>query len=1457
MSNTSIQRDAMLDIVKTNYALTASQTVIAQWNHNRYTPPMAYGYYRSSSSNSTYVNSNVIVSNMYTVDTASYQATMTSSTPQILGTFSASMNSATTASLQNVVRIMFDARIDYVSDGIVDDVSEFMIQVVPKASGTDLTDFIDLDNVKLTENIYTKQELLFAADYFDTFTLFDQIQLKIIPLNDIAGLSATVKVSIKNICITPVSSDEGQEGQFERLKIPFKPNRPGDQALENSLITSSVNPITKYFIITDSFDEKIKTPELLPTFLSPFNEENYFFSPRAVYQQQKFNGHNIFVEYEKTVPSNQIYIKTQNFINDRLQSKEIISSISKCEVYIKTDSGWSSTSIYSETSNTSDIIKNGAMVLQYNGSTWSSGYNKNTLPQLNTNSGSISNIVNIKGIHVVFYTNSESARMRIVELSPRLALNLDNFVISTDYEQMIDEGNQKVPVGLSNVGSGKISLENLPRYSNTQDYYQIFNNNDKSSLNGLIKSDTKFTVYTTISDTTTSASSATIKSFTMYATEWSNKDVQTVDITLQDYGKMLQSLPAPDLLLTNAHNTRYSGTIQKSLEAGMQLGGFSDYDITSLNTVSETLRMQSQATVPIFYTSRERKIWDFISEMCVGHQMSAYFDENGILQFRDILRESVKSYSYSSASPFYITSSAINEFIPNIVSFTVDTQADVSEISINYKQMSVSNNLYDANNVIFTDDEKRKMTIEMPTYTKESNFSTPPYSPTKPKALICGNIIADVSSTDTQIQIGDYNHIDKREARFITDWQGYGIIEGEIIAWDGIKYKFTPVPGFPTIEKIRSPEELANAVAERYNALNTTLFSIEKFQLSSSSINPFVTLYLYNAPTINVGDSILLELIKNGGRIITTLGKVLSVSSLIISISITPDDYVKIKNTKINNIKIGTTLTTVDSIFSYISVGELAISYNMTGSLCNVRRGLFGTSAMEHLSQNFKDTTAFVGYAPLSSSTGPLKMGLGVQLQAKIEPDNADNYNFGLLGNKIGYLGFKGRDNKEYDHFSFTFTAGTDLDSFGIFFGASLVETGANANYFKSNGKKSSDMGVFIEFWPATNKKNESGVEVRIGPNPNSQPYYASKQKLITDNYRTTKKVFVPSTNGSSTYKGKKGNWVTKKIVTPANSNHIEVFFVRQAISEIRVNGQKVFLTRYGNNNPKRNKYVPIPVNKVRSTFGIFSRNTDKNYTTLNIQEIQAGSVNKSLNKTKTWNGSSGGSDSPAVDSVLETYQSRPQGSRKKGSTGFAHPVKPFSLRATPLLKGIEINDEKWAGDLPYYDFYAQTISGMNGQQVVPQGSVETSIVLGTPFRGRWAHKNNINEVVYTNAGGAAEYTGGPVYGKSIKMSEDKKITRTINDYPGSEKIELTTKWSSGEGSIQNIIDDITKNINKMKTVYSVEIYGNPAICVGDYVNVHYPESGVNNTEMVVISTNNNFSDGGITTSLKLRNTHQ
>lgn len=1432
----SASKDSMMSLLASNYALTASQTVIAQWNMNNYSRPKTYGYFSSNASATS-------PASYYISSTSSYSKSFTSTVPQLVNTFSPTFNSS------NIVRIMFDASIASVS-GLESSVSDFAVVVYPYTSNVLQTAFISSTEISLTENIYQRQEIFYCSNVYSTLK-FDRLDVYIYPTNEVSG--GTVVVNVKNFNISQVTEKEMQWNQHDRLSWVFEPNRPGDQILENNLITASVNPVTKYYIVTDTLSDRIRTPELIPAYLNPYNESMYYMTA-----ENTLTYKNIYVDYDNVAVCNQIYIKSQD-IGARMAGTYFTSRTSQIRVYTKTGGTWNSTPIYTELS-TGSFINNGAVVLQYNGSTWSAGYDYTTLPVM-TPAGAIANTASIQGIKIEI-ANNDTSSSRIVEISPRLSVNLSNFLVNSEYSSSLDEGNYAIPVGLSGANNATITLENLPRYTGadkTGNLYQIFENNPYSILNGLIGPNVKFTLYTTLTDTKTSSNSSTIKNFTMYSDKWTSNDLSTSTINLSDYAKYLQSTDAPDFVVMSDYHAFKIGTLQQAIETLLQLSGFSDYDINSLSTVSQRLKKKIGARIPIFYASKERKVWDVLSEIILGYQVSAFFDENGILQFRDILRESASGTFFANSSSYFnLTNTTLADYLPNIVSCNIEKKETMGNITLNYKQMSESNNVYSVNGSTVDQSSVQfgsKITV-VPT-----NSKTKPWEiSNEPSGLICANIVKNFLKTDRVIQVGDYTtskstQTNAGKPRFITSFKGYGLVEGEAVSWDGIEYAFSPsVPNFSAYEIVKSSDELSDAVARRFAALTTRIL-IQSITFSTHLGNGRSRFVIgANSHGLKVRDTVQISIYNSSNRLLTTKSAMVE--------SVTANSFNTILDSNIRTLisgGIGADTSVVKDVSK--------ISYRPTGRLMNVKRGLFGTSVDDHFSTTYYSASAFKGFALNTATVGPQNMDLGITLNQQYEIENGTSYPLGTKKNYTTYFGSLGNDSPYYNEYRFIFTPQNDLDNFGIFLGASVtaIAGGGSARFTTTNYGNYGD-GIFIEFFP-DNDSGTTGAVVRktSGRRSNdSDVIYYSLDKYLLDKYRPPQWVYIykqdPPGTGSFVRDDQGKKILIKKIwqTYPPKQQEITVSVsAKEGVGgeiNIKVNGKKMKFYPKGVL-PSRSTSNIISVgptfSRVGRSFGVFLRNDSMTYSKINLQQMQSRAGNQIMDQQISWS-EAGNPEITDLNALVGNNLGQKIVNDPKRRNGFIHSARPFSLRAEPLLKGLAIFDLKWEGDKPYFDLDPIGPYGIDGTQNFNENDIQKSRVVGTPFRGRIVYRNTKDEIAPLK-GSSDSFIPAMIAGKSIGDTGERKIKRSLSGRTGLDNVEISIPWVNNEGTVQRILSNIADNVNDMNTIFQVEMFGNPALSVGDYLKLTYSEKNISASIVVVSKLSTNFSSEGISTTATLR----
>jgi len=1444
----SAAKDSMMNLLANNYSYSASQTIIAQWNHNRYTEPSIYGYYPTSttrtSPDSYYVSYPTASTAMFTT-----QSQQLICSPDVA--FNTTMKS-------NIVRLMFDIKIDSIT-GTPIDASDFALVIKPYVSGTIVEEFSDTLPISIQENVYQKQEVFYCSNS-KSLKYFDKLALYLYPTNNIG--TASVSVTIKNLKIGYVNPIEMEEFQHDRLGWITDPIRPGDQLLENLLFNNTDSLITKYHIATDAFSDQISSPALIPTLIGPYNESIYYIPPKT---NQAGTGtvSNIYIEYASPVVTNQIYIKTQD-IDVNYGGTSLLYPNSSFEVFLKMNNVWSTTPIYTATvpsGAATPLLLKGSTILRFNGiSSWSSdglGYfaeDLSRLPIIDPVTGAFSlNTASIQGIKIEF----NASRSRIIEISPRLAVNLSNFLVSSNTSMNIDEGNYPVPVGLASSNSGEITLENLPRYTGTETgpLYQIFDNNQYSPLNGLIKPDVKFTIYTTIIDNYDQYYTAPIiKNATMYASQWENEDIETVKIKLNDYAKTLQQTPAPDILMMSEYQPYRTGSIKQAVEALLQLSKFSDYDVNSLTKVSDKIFLKTGGQIPIFYSNKDQNVWEVLSDIFIGYQVSFYFDENGILQFKDILRESASGTFYSDTTNYFqLTSSVTTGYLPNIISSNINKKEDVGEISVKYKERSVTTSTFDINGKTL---DKTAVNFNANLSIMESDRKAWEIT-NEPNALICVNVINTIGISDNTISTGDFSSSGSsgfgtgRAPRLITSFNGYGTIGGEIISWDGLEYEFTPyISGYNKTEIIKTPDELSQKVTTRVNALDDVK-QIVRFT-RSGTVGDLITASTSTSHSLLSGDIVSVGLFS------TDNSQQYFSQNVIIKSVPSSDRFTFNVSTTLGAIKNSPTLVGTNS---YVVRDISKISYRTTGKLMNVRRGLFGTNAAEHYSSNAKDDSAFYGIATNTSATGPTKMKKGMWLQQRFEPDNTTAYNLAVPANRTAYFGFHEKDSATFERYRFVFNPQDNLDGFGIFLGASARNTSGSITFISTDPNQGN--GLFIEFFPS-NRSGTYGALVRtsVDRSSDSNIIFYSLDKFLLDAFTppTTASTYQQDSNHKDVIiDGKKVFTGVKVTNHPAKQQVITVLVdERRKNIKISVNNKQMKFIQKGQRAITSN--MSNKITYLRSfkredrTFGIFMRN-DNSPTTMKIQEIQAAAKLQTMDREVTWYDQVGNRESYSdLDTIIDSNTGIPSrwGSSNNSLTGFKPPGRSFSLRAEPILRGIIIYDVKFNNNMPFFDLKVQSPYGKNVTQVVTEGAVHNSTIVASPFRGKVVYRNGMSEVVSLKTTGET-YRGAMISGKSITESPEKTLTRTIKSNSGLSKIQITSPWSSNSGVAEKIINDISKNINEMNTMYNLEIFGNPALQIGDYVRLVYPEKNINRI-VIISSIENTFSDGGFSTNVIARN---
>jgi len=233
---------------------------------------------------------------------------------------------------------------------------------------------------------------------------------------------------------------------------------------------------------------------------------------------------------------------------------------------------------------------------------------------------------------------ADMGRLQVVEISPRIELDLTNFVMNVETNSELDNKQNPLPISAISSNSALIHLSNIP--FNVSGYVlSIFSNNSsKSPLSGLFKKNVKFYVNYVIKDAITGVTSAdkVIPGGVWYAESWEGQDLQRTTVTTFDITKYLQLLSPTDYVSK-------SQDVFKVISNILDFAGFTDYDYDSLRKVTQSqvtmvdgvVHTNKQAIDSSFFYAdgQQQKVFDVLRELFEVYQIGAYIDAYGVMNF--------------------------------------------------------------------------------------------------------------------------------------------------------------------------------------------------------------------------------------------------------------------------------------------------------------------------------------------------------------------------------------------------------------------------------------------------------------------------------------------------------------------------------------------------------------------------------------------------------------------------------------------------------------------------------------------------------------------------------------------------------------------------------------------------------------------------------------------------------
>ena len=503
---------------------------------------------------------------------------------------------------------------------------------------------------------------------------------------------------------------------------------------------------------------------------------NSFERPRDVDMGTKprlyYPGPDTVYKYWLAPKNTNIDISLEYFSDEAKTVAKLIPSnkiVARFETSHDTPTSWTITGVKQDNTTISasgnTLNSSGEAVIYYNGTTWST-----TEPTTYTTTQYL------KKVSLTAVSSNTGKFIGVIELAPKWVIPIDSDIVSLSInKETTADDSSIVPVGTITANYMSLSLMKPHTTSRSITEYNIKNSIDNTKI--YLFKNVSIKPYINIGNGITSEK---VIQGTFYINSWSLSEFGDASIEATDAAKILQDTLCPQLLVQDSPVT---GIIKRVLDSV----GFSTYKI-NVNKTNNIVDDDSIPSLSFWWSEGDKTVWDVLQELCRDIQMNAFVDENNILNFYS------RNYIYDSSaeSQWTFTSEQINngsvvDYAPNIVSLSSRELNSGNQVRVRYRTAYVSTNSESS----------------QPLWTSEESY------------LGAGALAEDIENSSQTFKLEPATINSARPDKVLDQFNGYVLIGGEIIEYDGIWYQYVPASGGPLLEVlIKSQSDI-----DKYTAL--------------------------------------------------------------------------------------------------------------------------------------------------------------------------------------------------------------------------------------------------------------------------------------------------------------------------------------------------------------------------------------------------------------------------------------------------------------------------------------------------------------------------------------------------------------------------------------------------------------------------------------------------------------
>lgn len=1113
--------------------------------------------------------------------------------------------------------------------------------------------------------------------------------------------------------------------------------------------------------------------------------------------------------------------------------------------------------------NNSDGKCTGLLTLYWNGSAWTKnkwGTQSNpTMPKFSsTGSLPLSTTINkITVTQISADTNTEFEsytsdnvyndlyRMQLVEVSPRLEIDLSDFVQELSIDKSLDSKGSNLPISSMNTNDARITLSGIPVMSGSTivPIFSSQSNKPSTILSNMLRKNIKFYINFNLQSYNKTSYDTYIPGGVFYSDSWGENDIQTVDVQCFDISRYLQSTPVPDYV-ANLKN------VFEVITNILDLAGFTDYDYDSLYTICNS--KSSPLDLSYYYcNSKDSTILDALNQIFLAYQIGAYIDEYGVMKFL-----SLHNILSSTTSLLDISESSV---IGN--GYSVSNNAKPGKISLRYQTPKIkqSPSLQNVKNVNIKESPSFIYTTSNDVVWQQQTIDSVGF-----------NYLDETMEEDANVFKLNNNDLLDIFHTFNLNNDGYAAIESEIVSFVYKEYEIS-------------------------NIAKTQLVTVSvKNNLElSAEIDRFIKQY-----TIGLKNSYadITDAFGDGETITYTANNSFEVGQKVSIVGVNPKTY----NIQGTIISVSPTSFDVLGLASetYVSGGAATIAsdYDVlitpTGNITNVQRGMFGTAPSTHVritdleSKGLSEAKISADYGSISSSdiclitndkttgTGNLTDSLPSIDKIKIVVDS--DYKTIIYPTDEIDIGY-GTYSVKFD------MPDQSKTSAGLFFNMEN-DTSTSGAYFVELIRYNQENKQTQELYDPpryrylmTITDSDNYLHAWADVTGECQSLMANFSKIIKKTVVGNKidysyitddafnlKVVHHLSDGSD---GENATVADEKSIISVFLNNIEI--TGWQVPGIAYDPDSQPSARgYDNTNTNpltgmKQKVAVPPIYNVSTRFGFVSTVRPNTLPVTNPSIIYPAHSSSNPSSLREIHATK---KALKERSVSYFYQDREFLNGIIQGQPLSSNSPTYMMQTTPEVAGINYYDVQYTTPaavsvdiLPieylWYYFPGNGVADQKNYQkkIIDEYSLSYSTPLNTGFRAKMAIANNSPNMVFLHkeSDELNQFTiNFNLWTHEIVAPSDPEIIdRVIDPSNISEVVQIDSEWIQSKDAAYKLLKVVEMGLEGFSKDVTLEIFGNPLIQIGDIITFSYNLNGIDPKKYVVQSVTHSFSQG-LTTRL-------